>query len=512
MYTFPNLTKTAIVISLFTVVILLMPRAGYAQVDLSLSVTASADTVGIFKFFSIQVKVENQGDEVATGVSVLIPQNIDTAVFEGGNEVLPVGTFFDPLTGIWTIGSINPGEEVWVQVNFFSKKLCDAPFYAQVWTCNQDDVDSAPQNGTPFVPNQDDEGLAIVVIVANYCNLTPSIYSAVCNDLGTPNSPNDDVILMSMLVNSNLNFSGNWLGCSVPLVYNQDGTVVCNGNPANAAFDVVGAIALNSQDWAGQMMYIGPAFNNSVFSTCNTTITIPAPCIEQDTIIEELLPDLQLKIRLSDSAVHVGSGFLMHAYIRNVGDAAATNIKVAITLPQGVAFRYNKTGPFVLDSLVSSYDTTSNIWTIPYLPAGDSTRVRLRLYRTDFDSMTFYGQVIEMSETDHDSDPNNGACCTSNEDDEGIDGMSATLISGTEEILPDWFGVYPNPVAQSLYINTRGHAVNSFTVFDIIGRELLKLPGQTSEVDVSNFAAGQYVLVARKADGRVSVARFQVAR
>ena len=479
-----------------------------AGVDLSITISSSVDTVGVFTYFVVNYQVTNQGTDAATGITAFIPQPEGFAVYEGGNEVSPVSTIFEPTSATWTIGTLNAGQSIWVQVSFYATGLGTAPFYAQILTCNEPDTDSAPSNGTPFwTVNEDDEALDSAVIVPQYCNLTPTIVSADCNNFGTPTDPNDDLVVMLLNVNSNLLFSGNWLGCSIPPTYHPDGTVTCEGNQLSGPFDQETGISVPAS-LSGQIVYLSPAFNNSVFSSCTTTLLIPDVCEEVPIVVQA--PDLNLKIHLSDSATLVNGRFLLHAFIRNLGNATATGVEVKVTLPEGVAYRTNIEPYITTDG--SIFDTTSGIWTIGTMLPGDTIRLKLRMRRYNVDTLCFYGEVVAENEVDKDSEPNNGIVCESHEDDDGFDGMSPTLPVGTDDIISDWFGVYPNPANQNLVVNTHGNIINRYIVYDIIGRELLKLGGESSNISVADLSAGHYVLVAQLRDGRRSSARFQVAR
>jgi uncharacterized repeat protein (TIGR01451 family) len=112
------------------------------QVDLSLTKTVNQKKAAIGDAISYTITVKNEGTNPATGVSVkdLMPAGV---LYQ--TNATAFGTY-DNATGIWTIGNIPVGQSVTlliavkaqVQGTFFNR--------AEIFTCNETDVDSKPGN------------------------------------------------------------------------------------------------------------------------------------------------------------------------------------------------------------------------------------------------------------------------------------------------------------------------------------------------------------------------------
>lgn len=130
------------------------------DVDLSLQLTASNPNPAIYTNTSLTATLVNSGTDAATGVKVRFPKP-DGVVYVGGNEwTASNGSFTTYGQEEWAIERLEAGETVTLTVNYFMLTSAQVTAYAQVWAMDQPDKDSTPGNGTPPVPNEDDEAAA----------------------------------------------------------------------------------------------------------------------------------------------------------------------------------------------------------------------------------------------------------------------------------------------------------------------------------------------------------------
>lgn len=80
-----------------------------------------------------------------------------------------------------------------------------------------------------------------------------------------------------------------------------------------------------------------------------------------------------------------------------------------------------------------------------------------------------------------------------NENDVLVFQLGGQVLS-TPTFAENNFTIYPNPVSEILQINTNGVEVKQISIFDSMGKRIMKTEGQTKSVDVSSLAAGLYFL------------------
>jgi len=117
---------------------------GYQNpIDLELTKTASPQYVLIGESVTFEIAVVNRGINVATGISVLesMPSNL---VFNSHRTL--AGTY-DKTSHLWTIGNLDPGQRVTLEIDVSMDGPGPYTNEAQVFTVQQSDNDSIPGNG-----------------------------------------------------------------------------------------------------------------------------------------------------------------------------------------------------------------------------------------------------------------------------------------------------------------------------------------------------------------------------
>ncbi|HHM21155.1 MAG TPA: hypothetical protein ENJ20_03935, partial [Bacteroidetes bacterium] len=126
-------------------------------VDLELAMYALNLNPPIYTSTEATLTITNAGPQTATGVVVHFPKPAGT-VYTGGNEWTATQGSFNPFGNEeWTVGNVPAGDTASITVSYFLLSENALSAYAQVLLANETDSDSAPGNGTPPIPNEDDE-------------------------------------------------------------------------------------------------------------------------------------------------------------------------------------------------------------------------------------------------------------------------------------------------------------------------------------------------------------------
>ena len=167
--------------------------------------------------------------------------------------------------------------------------------------------------------------------------------------------------------------------------------------------------------------------------------------------------DLAVSIALSlPNPAHYGY-FSATVTATNQGNAGASGVKVKIPTPTGVKLQGgNEYSPTTM--AFSPYLTQE--WTVGTLSAGQSKAITVNYFRKSAATASFFVQVIAQNEPDIDSQPNNGTCCTPQQDDEAVVSYPALNLSNLVAPDPqqpvfetaDDFEFFPNPAGEYVQI------------------------------------------------------------
>jgi len=191
-------------------------------IDLAVQVSVNQPNALIGQNVIFTVDLTNEYIFTATGVAVKVdlPSSF-TYVSDDGSG------FYDPVTGLWYIGNINPAEVKSLNITATVNDYLN-PFKAQVFAADQSDLDSTPNNMSG-APAEDDESQVIV-----FCNATPELTCPANQTIVTSNNGTGDCTgkyaipdpLGENCVNANwgISFSANPNGNPVPIANIPDGT------------------------------------------------------------------------------------------------------------------------------------------------------------------------------------------------------------------------------------------------------------------------------------------------
>ncbi len=191
--------------------------------------------------------------------------------------------------------------------------------------------------------------------------------------------------------------------------------------------------------------------------------------------------------------------------LSNNGSDAANFIEVRAGLPQGFVFS---------SSAVTSgeYSLFHQRWSIPTLAAGQSVVLTLVLFPLIENApVNNFFQVIASGQSDPDSTPNNGVCCTSTEDDEANVLVSPSLSFRNNddtnnsrvknEVYASAATLFPNPANSEIRLQLNAETTNhdaSVRVLNALGKVVytrqivVEKGGNEWVIDVANLSNGLY--------------------
>ena len=395
-------------------------------VDLEVSKAADLAQANPFQNVTFTIGVTNKGPSDATGVTVYDPLPTNW-VYVGHS-----GGAYDTNTAIWTIGSLPAGSATQLQITAYATLGLDlsghgpiVPGYtniAQVWTANEDDVDSTPGNS---IPSEDDQDQAIVPVVG-------------LSDLALTKGVNDaapylgDTILYTVVVTNQGPQPA--VGVRVEDLLPAGLTYVSNSlgaafNPISGIWDIgtLWPAGSTSITIAAQVATVGVITNvaqvnrNFHYDPDSTPDNDVASEDDQDDAVIDAQPlvDVELVKSVDKAQADPFENVTWTISVTNKGPSAATGLTVFDELPTNWVY--------VSDNSGGAYDTNTAIWTIGTLPAGSGTSLSIVAYATLGVEVMGHGpvppgytnvaQVWTLVEDDVDSAPGNDVPSEDDQDD-----------------------------------------------------------------------------------------------
>ncbi len=154
-----------------------------AFIDLSLDKTVNVNSIESGEVITYTLTVINSGNTTATNVAV------KDSLADGLSFVSASPNLYDPITGIWEVGNLIPGESSTLFLNAEVTATEGIILnYAQVTNADQEDTDSSPNNGDLKEDEstwEDDEDAVLVEVLgqqANSCEGFLAIENVICSD------------------------------------------------------------------------------------------------------------------------------------------------------------------------------------------------------------------------------------------------------------------------------------------------------------------------------------------
>jgi len=165
----------------------------------------------------------------------------------------------------------------------------------------------------------------------------------------------------------------------------------------------------------------GLVYNNPCEADCAGVAWIEGPCPDEAPFI-----DLELGISVPNANPAIYSRVPLTVQIANEGVIAAENIKIGLNVCGENSSGFQRSSGLVyattaFDASAGAYDYLQQIWTLPFLEAGESATLTITLFTLSEDPINIGAFVFEASPDDKDSTPNrirNIGACEVDEDDE----------------------------------------------------------------------------------------------
>ncbi|WP_125723033.1 PKD domain-containing protein [Flavobacterium ustbae] len=388
--------------------------------DLSLQKTVSPTTVSIGDNVIFTIRVTNSGPNNASGITVSeqLPSGYTYVSDNGGGK-------YNRTTGVWTIGNLNNGNSIALQITA-KVNVAPAANYvntAEVRTANQIDPDSTPGNGLP----EDDMSSATVNLKLADLELTKSVspLSAKAGDVVD--------FTLNLLNNGPGNATGVAVQDIIPVGYTLLPGSVSNGGTYQVANAAV--------DWKNISLANGANLNLTFKATVNPTGSYlnTAQVTASDLLDPDSTPnnddgdqseddesnvqiifigpsaDLSLTKSVVDgnTSPAIGSTVSFELIVRNDGPNNVSLTEITDLLPSGYQFiNYSST-----DGI---YDYSTGIWQVSPLNNGASASLIINARVLPTGNYFNTTQVTASDLPDPDSTPNNDDGDQSEDDEDGI--------------------------------------------------------------------------------------------
>ena len=164
---------------------------------------------------------------------------------------------------------------------------------------------------------------------------------------------------------------------------------------------------------------------------------------------EAIGADLSLAFSASDTTPNIGTNVILTYTVAHNGPVTADGITVALPLPSGLSY--------VSDDGGGSYNSGTNVWTVPGSLANTSTSLQITAFVNSSGSFAITGEISTSNQADPDSTPGNG---NTSEDD-----YDALTLAPVTPAVP----VLSCPGAPSIFdwdseVWAAGNMSNSYTI------------------------------------------------
>ena len=456
-----------------------------ADLQLSMETDASMTWPLDARMF-VMATLENTGSEAATGVKVAFSDLLGAEVFFDPSTHIPSQGTFDIASQIWDVGTVSAGGQATLVIRLANNSEDTYRYFAQVSEMNEMDTDSSPGNATCCDPAEDDEA----VVPPGPCNIQAEILQILeCIPAAEP--PTDQLVYEVQVSGTLGGFHG-YFGEPGP-IYSFPSDIIFERTVPR--YETRPDVIIDNAD-----------------PKCQTILSFPKPSCDNSTI------DLRLDFHFPVSPLPpIYNDYPLELRVHNTGGIPATGVVIHFPKPDGTVYVGGNEWSASQGTFVPF---AQEEWTVGTIPAGESATLTVNYFLLTGNGIMPYAQVVAANETDSDSTPNNGTCCTANEDDE----IAANLTNGGGgsplQIRDDrqritFNRIYPNPckywVSLEIYskedqpvlldfYNQQGQLVHRKEIILENGRNEIKL-------DVSQWRSGTYNVIGR-GNGHPAYGRF----
>jgi uncharacterized repeat protein (TIGR01451 family) len=367
------------------------------SIDLSLTKVASIEKPNPGDEVTFTVTVTNSGQDPASGVEVTdqLPEGL-TFVRSAPSSS------YDAGTGIWTVGGIDVGETISLEIVATADSDFEQTNSAEVTAADQRDVDSTPGNGDP---NEDDIAGATVIPATADLSVTKTV---------DDNNPNVGAEVQFTITIANAGpdvATGVQLRDQIPPGMTLTSFEVSDGN----YFPATGVWAVDSIGVSDQVTLTLTASVDSVDDKTNVAELIASDQFDPDSrpanddpneddqdsaMLSPELVDLALSQSVDSPRPNIGDVIRFDLGLTNEGPSDATGVTVLDRLPEGLNFQ-------AAIANQGSYDPNTGIWTVGKVGVGETPRLLIDAVVQAIDSAANTAQVQSIDQPDSDSIPAN---------------------------------------------------------------------------------------------------------
>ncbi|MEI7560173.1 MAG: DUF11 domain-containing protein, partial [Actinomycetes bacterium] len=356
-------------------------------IDLSATAPFDLASLPVGGMATLTVTIRNLGLAQTSGASVRIafPRSLSFASDAG----VPSG--FDPFTGIWTVGQMDPGAEVTLSI----------PVRAMGVGTDSVSVQVDPASGTDANPANNHATAPLSVLAT----ADVSVYSY----FDTANAEVGDTVSSSVVV---LNRGPDEQQNASISVVVPAGLKLVAAVPSSGSWDAAAG------KWLIPTLRDGRSANLAVSSV----VTAPGDSVQSAAIVGSkridpdpsgdssvavvhgLSSDFSVSQSLTSTPMHPGDTVTLHQTVTNQGPDAAGPTGVQVNLPSGLTL-------VSTDAPGDAWAQSTKVWTVPALAVGASAQVNVKVKADALGEMTARATVVKSKRFDP-ATGNNGAATT----------------------------------------------------------------------------------------------------
>jgi uncharacterized repeat protein (TIGR01451 family) len=378
------------------------------QVDLSLTKGVNNPTPDVGQDVIFTIVVSNGGPDGATGVTVkdILPSCVTYKSDDGGGK-------YNSGTGIWDVGSLANGGSATLHITATVNAAGSCENCAEVWTCDQADIDSTPGNGLA----EDDRDCA--TLNGQEIEVDLSLTKGVNNP--TPDVGQDVIFTIVVSNGGPAEATGVTVKDILPscVTYKSDdgggkydsGTGIWDvgslANGGSATLHITATVnAAGSCENCAEVWTCDQADSDSTPGNCATKTEDDCDCASLNG--EETEVDLSLTKGVNNPTPDVGQNVIFTIVVSNGGPAEATGVTVKDILPGCLSY-------VTSSATQGSYNSATHIWDVGSLANGGSATLHITATVTTAGVCVNWAEVWTCDQPDSDSTPGN--CATKTEDD-----------------------------------------------------------------------------------------------
>ena len=347
--------------------------------DLNLTVTISDNNLYLEDAITYTITVVNNGFSIAFDVNLTSNlTNTSDFIFIYSND-----TNYNPNSGVWTIGNINPNETRILKVKYMvnvSGNITNS-FYVNTTTYELNLINNNA-NVTIFVNNSTKPITDLVDLIVNITvnNSTPNLYDLITFNITVYNNASitaSNVTIENFLPNGLTPvgvYTGNWSIGSLGAYANGSFTFTVN---VTGYGSFVSNVTANSNNWDA----------NPTDNRANVLVVLEGNSTDY--------ADLEINVTRYDNLT-VGENFTYNITVTNNGPSDAINVEALISLFAGLeVLNYTCNG---------TYNATDCLWKIGNITPGSSETLELTINLTNYG---YYNNAFLVYSSSMDSKPEN---------------------------------------------------------------------------------------------------------